>query len=489
MLFHIAGSKRPSRRGFTLVELAIVLAVAAVLFAGLWRLMASGNTQLRDQSAADQHRQLISAVSSFLTTSEGQAILKALRGNISGRGNRTLLLPLPTSNADYADCQDHAPNVVVAGTSYPTRTICDSLPLGFENDTTNSYGQTYRVVLRKDATVTGTAPKNYSFLVYTAGGDTIPDTSGGRIASMIGNDGGFFYSTEVCGSTASKACGAFGAWVADFKTDYDSTADAEKGHIVSRTYSGDISSIDTLWLARKAASGLSSTTVSVVGGTAADLNTIQTNIYMGSVAGSLGKIYGAIPVMNPTTQKFGGEINYLRNLILGRTTTANGESDPSVAALRVLSECDTPDTATCPNIMYVKGNVYVKGLLDATNFRAEKVTWNQTQTTSDIRLKKDLKPMENILDRMSQIKGYEFTMKEDEKRKYGLIAQELEKPFPLVVRDMGDGYKGVDYPMMVGPLVQAVNALSQENKKLKADLTALAEEVKALKSAGSKKKK
>ena len=41
-------NRTDKRRGFTLIELAIVLAVASLLFAGLWRLMASGNTQLRD---------------------------------------------------------------------------------------------------------------------------------------------------------------------------------------------------------------------------------------------------------------------------------------------------------------------------------------------------------------------------------------------------------------------------------------------------------
>ncbi|NDC55706.1 MAG: prepilin-type N-terminal cleavage/methylation domain-containing protein, partial [Alphaproteobacteria bacterium] len=43
-------------RGFTLVELAIVVAIAGLLFAGLWRLMSSGSGQLTEQAAAQQQQ-------------------------------------------------------------------------------------------------------------------------------------------------------------------------------------------------------------------------------------------------------------------------------------------------------------------------------------------------------------------------------------------------------------------------------------------------
>ena len=45
---------RNKKRGFTLIELAIVLSIAGLLFVGLWRLLAGGNQQVRDQSAASE---------------------------------------------------------------------------------------------------------------------------------------------------------------------------------------------------------------------------------------------------------------------------------------------------------------------------------------------------------------------------------------------------------------------------------------------------
>ena len=52
--------------GFTLIELAIVLGVTGILFGGLWRLLSTSNAQMRDQATANQHAQLISAVSGYL---------------------------------------------------------------------------------------------------------------------------------------------------------------------------------------------------------------------------------------------------------------------------------------------------------------------------------------------------------------------------------------------------------------------------------------
>ena len=61
------------RRGFTLIELVIVLAVASLMFAGLWRLIAGANQQVRDQAAATQMTQLIAATKAYLASADGQA--------------------------------------------------------------------------------------------------------------------------------------------------------------------------------------------------------------------------------------------------------------------------------------------------------------------------------------------------------------------------------------------------------------------------------
>ncbi len=65
--------------GFTLVEMAIVLGVAGLLFTGLWRLLATGNAQMRDQATASQHAQLAASINTYLQSAEGQTFMAQIR--------------------------------------------------------------------------------------------------------------------------------------------------------------------------------------------------------------------------------------------------------------------------------------------------------------------------------------------------------------------------------------------------------------------------
>ncbi|MDD5587244.1 MAG: type II secretion system protein, partial [Alphaproteobacteria bacterium] len=226
-----------SQRGFTLVELAIVLGVAAMMFAGLWRLMAGGNQQMRDQAAADQMNQLVSAAKGYLGNSEGQQYVASLASG------GTAALGLPTN---AADCAGTIPVTVPV-----TSGLCNFLPAGFFSGTTNSYGQTYSIRVRKDSTeAAGNPAASYSFMIMTNNdGEDIPDSSGGRIAGIIGNDGGFIYGTDVCGAPANTmACGAYGSWESLISTYFG--AAGTSGRIAART--AMVSGTDSnIWLARQ----------------------------------------------------------------------------------------------------------------------------------------------------------------------------------------------------------------------------------------------
>jgi hypothetical protein len=429
--------------------------------------MACGNTQVRDQEppiCIASHLR----VSSYLASNDGQGYLTYIGSNVS----RPLYLPADNSSNSACrtsigakDYNGHMPE------------FWDFLPVGFTSSTTNSYGQTYAIRILKDNEAHNVPAKSYSFMIVTQGGDQIPDTSGGRISSMIGNDGGFMYETNVCG--VDTACGAFGSWSASPVVNYGfSSGTATAGRIVSRTNSGMNASQMAPWLAR---TKFLTPTVAVVGGTASDLNTIQTDTYFGYSTGTTPAVlYGSA-----TDGYYGGQIERVRKVMLGRLPT-EPEISSADAAL-YLTSCDPIAKANCADIMTVTGGVGITGLLKATNLYAQKFVYDENSTPSDMRLKKDVHAIENVLDKMAELKGYEFTMKESGTKKYGLIAQEVEKVFPLAVGDIGDGYKGLDYTMLVGPLVQAVNALREENRKLKTELTALSEEVKGLKPKSKKK--
>lgn len=88
--------------------------------------------------------------------------------------------------------------------------------------------------------------------------------------------------------------------------------------------------------------------------------------------------------------------------------------------------------------------------------------------TSDASLKKDIQPLTHALDKISQIKGVSFEWKDnsnDQRQHMGVLAQDVEKIFPESVYGE-DGAKGVDYPSLIAPLIEAVKELKRENETL-----------------------
>ena len=90
-------------------------------------------------------------------------------------------------------------------------------------------------------------------------------------------------------------------------------------------------------------------------------------------------------------------------------------------------------------------------------------TFNNNVTAfSDERLKTDIKTIESGLDKVAQMRG--VTFKRDDKLNSGVIAQELEKIAPELVKTADDemGTKSVAYGNMVGYLIEAVKELKVE---------------------------
>lgn len=95
---------------------------------------------------------------------------------------------------------------------------------------------------------------------------------------------------------------------------------------------------------------------------------------------------------------------------------------------------------------------------------------------SDKRWKKDIKPLENTLEKVVKLQGVNYQwdtenypdMGFDDKPQIGLIAQEVEKIIPEVVTTNHEGYKGVDYSKITAVLVEAVKELKAQNDALKA---------------------
>ena len=96
-------------------------------------------------------------------------------------------------------------------------------------------------------------------------------------------------------------------------------------------------------------------------------------------------------------------------------------------------------------------------------------------TISDIRLKKDIAPIEDAVTKVQQLNGCTFTYLKDDRKSAGLIAQDVEKVLPSAViedeavfhGEKGETYKTVQYDQLVGLLVEAVKELKAEIEELK----------------------
>lgn len=445
---HLKASGNSQRRGFTLIELAIVLAVTSLLAAGLWRMMATGNSQLRDQAAADQMKDLMGAVRGYLSSTQGTTWISTFAPGAAALG-------LP---GDAGACAGDQASF-----------CANFLPANFTNATANSYGQTYNINVAAETDVATGAVTSYSFMIKTntAVGEIIPDTSGGRISSMIGNDGGFIYTANVCGAAGATACGAYGTWqstpAAAPPAGY-SMGGVGGGQIAARTFVGMNASLNTPWLARVDIPG------DVVTDSIGDFNRIQTPIALGG-----NFFYGGIGASD-----VGGIIDNLNEINIFAPTDTTALTVNKSACVKA-----SPTDATCAEAVSITGAVNITGLLSATQLYAMQFIYN----SSDERLKHDIKPIEKPLDKFAQINGYSFVLNRGDEKKYGVIAQEVEKVFPEIVVNSAEGYKTVDYMGLIGPLVAAVKELKLENDKLRSILDKQAQDITMLSKKAGKKTK
>jgi hypothetical protein len=100
-------------------------------------------------------------------------------------------------------------------------------------------------------------------------------------------------------------------------------------------------------------------------------------------------------------------------------------------------------------------DINASGIVTATDFNS----------TSDLNLKYNVETVENALDTVNALRGVSFNWKENDRKSYGVIAQELEEILPDLVID-GE-IKTVNYNGIIGVLIEAVKELKKEVEELK----------------------
>ena len=96
--------------------------------------------------------------------------------------------------------------------------------------------------------------------------------------------------------------------------------------------------------------------------------------------------------------------------------------------------------------------------------------------SSDRRLKDNIEPISNAIDKVKSIGGYTFDWNENQYtykgKDVGVVAQEVEDVMPEVVTTREDGYKAVKYEKLVPLLIEAIKEQQKQIDELKARLDA-----------------
>ena len=110
--------------------------------------------------------------------------------------------------------------------------------------------------------------------------------------------------------------------------------------------------------------------------------------------------------------------------------------------------------------------------------------------SSDIKLKTNIKNIENPINKLLQINGVRFDWTDEyiqnkggidgyfiRKHDVGVIAQEIEKVLPEAVATRNNGEKAVKYEMIVPLLIEAIKEQQSEINNLKEEILQLSEKI------------
>ena len=132
------------------------------------------------------------------------------------------------------------------------------------------------------------------------------------------------------------------------------------------------------------------------------------------------------------------------------------------------------------NTVIANRNMIVNGRIILANCGDVASRINRADTLpSSIRLKENISPIKNALEKVSKLNGVEYDFKDSKdygylkKHQIGLIAQEVEKVIPEVVSEQENGNLGVSYQHLTGVLVEAIKEQESQIESLKKEIEEL----------------
>ena len=175
--------------------------------------------------------------------------------------------------------------------------------------------------------------------------------------------------------------------------------------------------------------------------------------HIGSGSALTGVVTSIIAGTNITVSNSNGQVT------INSTASGGGGSSSqwttSAAGITTTSNVGIKSTAPT-SALDVTGDVKVSGIVTATDFNS----------SSDINLKTNIQTIENPIDKLFEINGVTFNWIENEKASVGVIAQDVERVLPQLVKDMG-AHKVVNYNGLIGLLVECIKHQQKQIDELK----------------------
>ena len=109
-------------------------------------------------------------------------------------------------------------------------------------------------------------------------------------------------------------------------------------------------------------------------------------------------------------------------------------------------------------------------------FRSGTLTQN-----SDARLKENIIPLTSTLKNIQQLNGYTYNWKDkarDSSLQIGVLAQELQKVYPQLVKQDEKGTLSVNYIGLVPVLIESVKEQQKQIEELKAAMELIKQKIK-----------
>jgi hypothetical protein len=145
----------------------------------------------------------------------------------------------------------------------------------------------------------------------------------------------------------------------------------------------------------------------------------------------------------------------VNNLVVINNSNLNNLNVTGITTVSNLIVGNVNSSGIVTSVSVSTGDINSSGIITAIDFNS----------TSDLNLKYNVETVENALDTVNSLRGVSFNWKEDDRKSYGVIAQELEKVLPDLVSN-GE-IKTVNYNGIIGVLIEAVKELKKEIEELK----------------------